>query len=1708
MSGIQIRMARFSNRSLNFKIICSVAGNKNYLIFFSIGQNYEVIAEFDPFNSNQVVMNPVQQVVMNPVEQVVMNPVQQVGMNPDQSNSSKSTPLQLNQVQSQSNPVEVDPVNTTPVQPSQSNTELLQANPVQVNPANPVELNPPNPIQIRATPIGNLLSKSNPLKPNPVQSNIPQSDPVPAKSSALATNPSPGKSTPTCHICHKKYKSNAHLYVHLREVHRPPTEKGPICKICNMETRGTGALRAHMMKVHGLVVPVSERRRTKIPDEDILLIDPEELENLEMDEPQHDLCSAYKLTPECGICWSTFEDRTSLREHLKEFHGLANETNLYYQPEKIRKKYQMRFPRKNSKKIKGKVQDSEDSDVDVEYDDDGREAEFEAPRPSLRKSVYYFNKHKRNFRSKCTICNIRFADKHSRTWHMLRVHTERDSRLVIPILKPEMRQEAPILEDDGDTTRLKHACHVCRQTFRFASSLKRHLKWEHNETYVPPPNTRTDGSGRCVIHHLSGKRVNKPHKLSEIRIINSATGKRPGKRKQKGVKVQAKTHTIKKAVKANAMTTIYNSSPNKRIRLASDEVVDPLAELDFKYEIDNDHDYFAHDIMTTYTSECTACYETLYDDFDLKSHWEREHNLKELSVVIDKYNPKSSKPLCTICGVTLAHSYSLQRHLKHVHGRDMLNEVEMEVEVAPVVECTICQMTFKFEASLKRHMKWVHDVQAVAIVEEEEAIKTFASENVECILGDKPTCSLCATAFKETYLLKRHLIRVHHLEESAADKIVYPDQVNSKDKTPRPMCSMCQTSFSQLAALRRHLKIIHNFNLKKIGRFLKKEMQTGKNVEIESTCDTPTKEQSTSQGNETLCCPTEDEVLKTAEPVSNNTTHETTEQSVETETTCDMLTKEQSTSQGNESLSPIEDEVLKTAETVSHNTSHETVNPSIENCSKLKPCETVNPTDDHCSKLKPDQLKPRCNLCNITYRDSNKLTGHLQRMHGIDNITNECIIPHTKQNRINDESLSKQKKLQPSCTICKVTFTKVQLLQTHLEKAHGLEIIAIPKDPLQEDLFNDKELIPCIKVEVVDNQVEPDITEEEKHAVRCPICLKHMLKSSSMKRHLLKIHNLDEDYANDLYARENLQEQYTRYYKYRKELKAPTKITQVIVDSEALQPTCTMCHKSFAVYSGLKTHLKIVHNFDAAALENYFKLANLVLQTTCKVVEITDPEAGHQNDFPDKDDNFFENNDGFDPKVDDDLIEPSETVAEEATDDDEFDDDFNDPDFQANDKENESNHEESDHPEPKKRSPQKIKIKRKRRTQPASKPKPVRKPKPKTQDQEDSATKNVCSLCKTTFSKRFNLRKHLASVHKIDKIYKCGVCKKDVFGDTASHCLSKHPDTLTRIEMEVPSNRKIYACPECGKICHEDYHLKRHILRMHKPADPQTCEFCGKSFKSKEYLNKHINIVHVKEPTHKCDQCDQSFLYANILRQHKEQVHLKIRWTCDQCDSSYSTITSLKNHVALAHLKLKSFTCSICAKELKSKMSLDRHVATAHDGANKLQCSWCEQIFPDSEALENHKKIDHTKFPCTQCDKSFVSGDVLTRHVTNKHDPKSNSCPLCDAGFLDNNLLKGHMRSAHGKDKSYTCDECQRSFSESHALKRHVRIVHLKEKRHVCEHCGKGFAIPFILRQHIQSAHLKERKFECDVCGDAFTASHVLKKHKNRHAKEMEEVTD
>ena len=192
MSGIQIRMARFSNRSLNFKIICSVAGNKNYLIFFSIGQNYEVIAEFDPFNSNQVVMNPVQQVVMNPVEQVVMNPVQQVGMNPDQSNSSKSTPLQLNQVQSQSNPVEVDPVNTTPVQPSQSNAKLLQANPVQVNPANPVELNPPNPIQIRATPIGNLLSKSNPLKPNPVQSNIPQSDPVPAKSSALATNPSPG----------------------------------------------------------------------------------------------------------------------------------------------------------------------------------------------------------------------------------------------------------------------------------------------------------------------------------------------------------------------------------------------------------------------------------------------------------------------------------------------------------------------------------------------------------------------------------------------------------------------------------------------------------------------------------------------------------------------------------------------------------------------------------------------------------------------------------------------------------------------------------------------------------------------------------------------------------------------------------------------------------------------------------------------------------------------------------------------------------------------------------------------------------------------------------------------------------------------------------------------------------------------------------------------------------------------------------------------------------------------------------------------------------------------------------------------------------------------------------------------------------------------------------------------------------------------------
>ena len=71
--------------------------------------------------------------------------------------------------------------------------------------------------------------------------------------------------------------------------------------------------------------------------------------------------------------------------------------------------------------------------------------------------------------------------------------------------------------------------------------------------------------------------------------------------------------------------------------------------------------------------------------------------------------------------------------------------------------------------------------------------------------------------------------------------------------------------------------------------------------------------------------------------------------------------------------------------------------------------------------------------------------------------------------------------------------------------------------------------------------------------------------------------------------------------------------------------------------------------------------------------------------------------------------------------------------------------------------------------------------------------------------------------------------------------------------------------------------------------------------------------------------------------------------------------------------------------------------------------------------------------------------------------------------------MKDHIYRIHEQVKeSYPCTSCEKIFITKYKLKTHVKLVHEGIKNHSCEYCGKCFAKKFDMKKHIDAVHLKK----------------------------------
>lgn len=186
-----------------------------------------------------------------------------------------------------------------------------------------------------------------------------------------------------------------------------------------------------------------------------------------------------------------------------------------------------------------------------------------------------------------------------------------------------------------------------------------------------------------------------------------------------------------------------------------------------------------------------------------------------------------------------------------------------------------------------------------------------------------------------------------------------------------------------------------------------------------------------------------------------------------------------------------------------------------------------------------------------------------------------------------------------------------------------------------------------------------------------------------------------------------------------------------------------------------------------------------------------------------------------------------------------------------------------------------------------------------TNSSHDSTPKSLhpCSECEKKFTRKFQLKLHMISVHKL--------------GDGLQ-----------------------YECDECQKTFASRHSLSYHQRSVHSDERPHACTHCDRRFVLRTQLSSHLRIHtgEAKPRIFKCHMCDKRWPTKSVLRTHMRShvVTQERPFKCDQCDKAFFTRGHLSSHL-LVHTGEKPFSCPTCGKSYQCVGNLNNHMARQHD---------------------------------------------------------------------------------------------------------------------------------------------------------------------------------
>ncbi|CAL4063497.1 unnamed protein product [Meganyctiphanes norvegica] len=215
----------------------------------------------------------------------------------------------------------------------------------------------------------------------------------------------------------------------------------------------------------------------------------------------------------------------------------------------------------------------------------------------------------------------------------------------------------------------------------------------------------------------------------------------------------------------------------------------------------------------------------------------------------------------------------------------------------------------------------------------------------------------------------------------------------------------------------------------------------------------------------------------------------------------------------------------------------------------------------------------------------------------------------------------------------------------------------------------------------------------------------------------------------------------------------------------------------------------------------------------------------------------------------------------------------------------------------------------------------------------------------------------------------------------------------------------------------------------------------------------------------------------------------------DDLGDSSTKKSKLKNN--------KRFSCPECKYKCCYETSLKKHIKKHSLGtvesliSKEIMCDFCGKILKNKQSMKVHMRMHSGEnYPCSQCDRTYLSISALNSHALIHSGEKNVECPDCGAKFFAKIYLNKHISVVHG-DKRFLCPVCGKSYKTKQSLKEHS-VKHTDERPYVCKECGKTFKYPKNLKTH-KLAHEGKKPYMCSLCSFGCYTKANLKLHMTKH---------